>query len=811
MRSELPVVFLAFANQLDDHLATLKDESRDLFKTLQALERADKIAIHREESSEFDELYDSLLAYDDRVVIFHYGGHADGASLELEDGAGGASGIAGLLGKQSSLKLVFLNGCATKAQVKLLHAAGVPAVIATAVKINDKRATQFSTKFYAALVEGHGIFEAFDLARNYIEAKLGTGNSGATIHRSPVFQFEEEDTGPLEFEWALFVQKHATGDLEQWRLPESREDWRVQLVDSRGPIRGIDDKPLLTESRSRLRSIATMLCGQCGTKSSVSLNEKSFCPACGSDQQESLKTQATLPESVLYAKIDREQARSIFEEAVHDDEAEILQLELLYLPFWHFSLAARSNVKGERGSVKTFDTDDIKLTWDEIEEAIDIQFDSLLVSASDAPVNSASIASQEWNLDESSELLNLDQVESFVPMEQDIVTAFSSAAAVVDGEAKLEAQDLVGGLQQRNISTDTRYTKVDASSLYLPFWYAVANTPNGKISISINAISGVANNLRIPGMQHTKLKENSSMREHRSQNSSSTTNSTLVSIFSGVGIGIMVGLLMGLAAPAGEQAKTVVGIFIGAVGVGLAALLGLNDRHFSTAKGLRIGSFGLAVALSALSGIYVRDHGLMTPDLKERVDEVHAVFPSFKDDDMKTLQVLAAIDSGTGSGEPGTTPPPGSGIKLKSQMYSGVVQDDNVCDKLFYMSDSNATEYKALRSFRNNDEDGKLGWKTLADNAEKSLQGEEEDLLNFLLISRSALCGRWPYSKRVVIPATACAADAKLNTDEWLIAFKDNTESRKLLENIQGKLSAEAQPIALGLLGPALCPTKKEQ
>ena len=59
--------------------------------------------------------------------------------LQLEGGVGGAGGIAKLLGQQAGLKLVFLNGCANKEQVKNLHAAGVPAVIATAVKINDSK------------------------------------------------------------------------------------------------------------------------------------------------------------------------------------------------------------------------------------------------------------------------------------------------------------------------------------------------------------------------------------------------------------------------------------------------------------------------------------------------------------------------------------------------------------------------------------------------------------------------------------------------------------------------------------------------
>ena len=147
MSAELPVVFLAFANDQDDYLPALKAESRAVFSILQPLAQQSLIDIHREESSTTEELYSDLLAHQGNVVLFHYAGHADGQSLWLEGGQGSADGIAHLLATQSDLRVVFLNGCATVDQVRELHAAGVPAVIATSVKINDDRATRFSRAF----------------------------------------------------------------------------------------------------------------------------------------------------------------------------------------------------------------------------------------------------------------------------------------------------------------------------------------------------------------------------------------------------------------------------------------------------------------------------------------------------------------------------------------------------------------------------------------------------------------------------------------------------------------------------------------
>ncbi|WP_131811861.1 CHAT domain-containing protein, partial [Paraglaciecola hydrolytica] len=285
----LPIVFLAFANDFDNHLNALKDESRNIFRSLQGLEQDHVLAIHREESAQVDELYNDLLVYDGQIVIFHYAGHADGSMLQLEgaatgaDGSAGAGGIAGLLGQQRSLKLVFLNGCATKDQVKLLHKAGVPAVIATAVKINDSKATCLSTAFYAALASGQSIYEAFDSAQNYIEAKFSTsGEHPLKITRQPNFSFAEEETEPqnYEFEWTLYTRPDAEADLKQWRLPHARESWQTQLANSQGSIKNLDGEALPIDYRSRTRTVHVLACTHCGIRSSQTPQNSVYCPIC---------------------------------------------------------------------------------------------------------------------------------------------------------------------------------------------------------------------------------------------------------------------------------------------------------------------------------------------------------------------------------------------------------------------------------------------------------------------------------------------------------------------------------------------------
>lgn len=93
----------------------------------------------------------------------------------------------------------------------------------------------------------------------------------------------------------------------------------------------------------------------------------------------------------------------------------------------------------------------------------------------------------------------------------------------------------------------------------------------------------------------------------------------LIALYSGAGIGLLIGVLMGLAV------SPTVGIIIGALASSLAILLGLNDKHFSDAKAIRIGSFGFACVIGALIGIFIRTNSLLAPDIKSQFDKYRKV------------------------------------------------------------------------------------------------------------------------------------------------------------------------------------------
>ena len=148
---ENPIIFLAFSNSQDDYLTMLKRESKSINRALESLEDKNLIKIVREESADLDTIFHNFNRFKDEVVIFHYAGHASGKNLEFEGNTGNADGLANLFSQQKNLKLVFLNGCSTKAQVDKLMELGIPAVIATAVPINDIKAMEFGEQFYRAL------------------------------------------------------------------------------------------------------------------------------------------------------------------------------------------------------------------------------------------------------------------------------------------------------------------------------------------------------------------------------------------------------------------------------------------------------------------------------------------------------------------------------------------------------------------------------------------------------------------------------------------------------------------------------------
>ncbi len=213
-----PVIYLAFANDNDAHLSLLKEESRQLMSTLSTLHDKQAIEVYREESTNVEDLIAGFNRFNDRIAIFHYGGHAAGSGLRLEEGAAQAGGLAGLLSQQSQLQLVFLNGCSTQPQVKLLLELGIKAVIATSVPIEDAKAKDFSFWFYQGLTVKKNIENAFQFAAASLNTKYDSGTAPAIVEvRGDEIPIPGEG---VTLPWGLYINKDHK-DVLNWRLPDT--------------------------------------------------------------------------------------------------------------------------------------------------------------------------------------------------------------------------------------------------------------------------------------------------------------------------------------------------------------------------------------------------------------------------------------------------------------------------------------------------------------------------------------------------------------------------------------------------------------
>lgn len=217
---EKPVIFLAFANNQDDYLPMLNRERKNIYRSLRWFNDNDVIKVEAEATTALEDVFEVFTEYDNQITIFHYGGHADSYHLQLQapekdDRAAYAIGLAQLLGRQKNLKLVFLNGCATKAQVDLLLKEGVKAVIATSSKIQDKMATEFAELFYNSLA-GHSTIErAFQIAKAFISSKYKA--QSIQVFRDVVFQMGEQVEAD-GFPWGLYLNEGAE-EVLNWTLP----------------------------------------------------------------------------------------------------------------------------------------------------------------------------------------------------------------------------------------------------------------------------------------------------------------------------------------------------------------------------------------------------------------------------------------------------------------------------------------------------------------------------------------------------------------------------------------------------------------
>ncbi|MCU0393537.1 MAG: CHAT domain-containing protein [Thermoflexibacter sp.] len=229
-----PIIFLAIANDREDNTRYLRNlplELEGIRKSLEKAQDANLCEVIFEPNCSIEKIIDTFQKYQERIVIFHYGGHADGYQLLLESllavkGANSglndiahAEGLVELFAKQKSLKLVFFNGCTTEQQAQELVAMGLPAVIGTSSEINDEIATQLAIRFYKGLGINLTIGKAWEDALIELKIRHGSDNMRG-LYRKEAKEIPEKQPWELLYkdktalDWRLnMIRKYNIGNI----------------------------------------------------------------------------------------------------------------------------------------------------------------------------------------------------------------------------------------------------------------------------------------------------------------------------------------------------------------------------------------------------------------------------------------------------------------------------------------------------------------------------------------------------------------------------------------------------------------------
>ena len=76
-----PTIFLSFANHQDNHLSMLEREVEQIENALQPYHDKGYLEIYKTENLKASILSKQGSRFANRIIIFHYGGHADSQKL----------------------------------------------------------------------------------------------------------------------------------------------------------------------------------------------------------------------------------------------------------------------------------------------------------------------------------------------------------------------------------------------------------------------------------------------------------------------------------------------------------------------------------------------------------------------------------------------------------------------------------------------------------------------------------------------------------------------------------------------------------
>jgi hypothetical protein len=156
----VPVVLAVFANDQKQSLS-LREEKKELQKIF---DDPAKVELKIIENADFDDINENIIRENlqERIIVFHYGGHSDGKNIRLIDGNTTAEGLAKLFKSLPRLQLIFLNGCDSYEQSEAIQKEEVKSAVLTTLKpLNDTIAVSFASYFYFAFYHLNSLNTSF--------------------------------------------------------------------------------------------------------------------------------------------------------------------------------------------------------------------------------------------------------------------------------------------------------------------------------------------------------------------------------------------------------------------------------------------------------------------------------------------------------------------------------------------------------------------------------------------------------------------------------------------------------------------------
>ncbi|GAB4042104.1 CHAT domain-containing protein [Spirosoma jeollabukense] len=227
--NDLPVILSYFAQSQDQaHLDMLQQEANAIQL---AWEKATdqpqnpisvKYVARGNGLSNQDRIIEDIKLYGNRIVLFHFSGHAGHDELLLNDGAGGPDGIAGLLAAYApNLKLVVLNGCSTRDQVATFFRRSIRAMVATQCAVKDTHAKDFAISFHQTLCAGKSIQDAYRDAILLLRTKQLDKLLPESVSESAQTRGMLDTRPTTETIWGLYTQDTGPAivtDINWWRI-----------------------------------------------------------------------------------------------------------------------------------------------------------------------------------------------------------------------------------------------------------------------------------------------------------------------------------------------------------------------------------------------------------------------------------------------------------------------------------------------------------------------------------------------------------------------------------------------------------------